>query len=66
MDTLATLTAKYQASLSFDIQGGCVAASERTQILLAFVQEVTYRQSAAVNDEITANQLLTYTYQNYP
>jgi len=66
MDTLATLTAKYQTSLAFDIQGGCVAASQRTQILLAFVQEVTYRQSAAVNDEVTANQLLTFTYQNYP
>jgi hypothetical protein len=65
MDTLQTLYAKYLASLGFDIQGGCTAASERTQILLAFVQEVTYRQSAQVNDEVTANQLLTFTYQNY-
>jgi hypothetical protein len=65
MDTLETLYAKYLASLGFDIAGGCTSASERTQILLAFYQEVVYRQSAAVNDEVTANQLLTFTYQNY-
>lgn len=65
MDTLETLYAKYLASLGFDIKGGCTAASERTQILLAFVQEVSYRQSSAVNDEITADQLLRFTYQNY-
>jgi hypothetical protein len=65
MDTLETLNAKYLASLGFDIQGGCTSASQRTQILLAFIQEVTFRQSAAVNDEVTANQLLTFTYQNY-
>jgi hypothetical protein len=65
MDTVQSLYNKYLASLGFDIQGGCTVASEKTQILLAFYQEVLYRQSTAVNDEITANQLLTYTYQNY-
>jgi hypothetical protein len=65
MDTLDTLNAKYLFSLGFDIQGGCTSASERTQILLAFIQEVTFRLSSAVNDEVTANQLLTFTYQNY-
>ena len=65
MDTTQTLYDKYLASLGWDIQGGCVAASEKTQTLLAFYQEVLYRQSNAVNDEVTANQLLTYTYQNY-
>lgn len=65
MDTPQTLYDKYLASLGWDIQGGCVAASEKTQTLLAFYQEVLYRQSSAVNDEVTANQLLTYTYQNY-
>lgn len=65
MDTLETLYRKYLASLQFDIEGGCTSASERTQILLAFYQEVVYRQSSAVNDEVTANQLLTFTYQNY-
>ena len=65
MDSLATLTDKYQASLAFDITGGCYSASMKTQTLLAFVQEVTFRQSTEVNDEVTANQLLTYTYQNY-
>jgi hypothetical protein len=65
MDTLETLNAKYLSSLGFDIQGGCTSASERTQILLAFIQEVTFRQSSAVNDQVTANQLLTFTYQNY-
>jgi len=65
MDTVETLYAKYLASLGFDIQGGCTVASPRTQTLLAFYQEVQYRQSAQVNDEVTANQLLTYTYQNY-
>lgn len=65
MDTAETLYAKYLASLGWDIKGGCAAASTKTQILLAFYQEVIYRQSAAVNDEVTANQLLTFTFQNY-
>lgn len=65
MDTPQTLYAKYLASLKFDIQGGCTDASIKTQTLLAFYQEVLYRQSSAVNDEVTADQLLTYTYQNY-
>jgi len=65
MDTVETLYGKYLASLGFDIQGGCTAASIKTQTLLAFCQEVVYRQSGAVNDDVTANQLLTFTYQNY-
>jgi hypothetical protein len=65
MDTTQTLYDKYLASLGWDIQGGCTAPSLKTQTLLAFYQEVTYRQSNAVNDQVTANQLLTYTYQNY-
>lgn len=65
MDTPATLYDKYLQSLSFDVQGGCTSASLKTQTLLAFYQEVIYRQSSAVNDQVTANQLLTYTYQNY-
>lgn len=65
MDTLQTLYDKYIASQKFDIQGGCVTPSLRTQTLLAFYQEVQYRQSGAVNDTVTANQLLSYTYQNY-
>lgn len=65
MDTTETLYAKYLASLGFDIEGGCTVPSNRTQILLAFYQEVLYRQSGNVNDEVTANQLLTFTYQNY-
>jgi len=65
MDTIETLNQKYLASLGFDIQGGCTTASQQTQILLAFVQEVTFRQSLAVDDQVTANQLLTFTYQNY-
>ena len=65
MDTAETLYGKYLASLGFDIQGGCTAASVKTQTLLALYQEVLYRQSAAVSDEVTANQLLTFTYQNY-
>lgn len=65
MDTVETLYGKYLASLGFDIQGGCTAASIKTQTLLAFYQEVVYRQSGAVNDDVTANQLLTFTYQNY-
>jgi hypothetical protein len=50
MDTVQTLYDKYLASLGWDIQGGCVAPSQKTQTLLAFYQEVLYRQSAAVND----------------
>jgi hypothetical protein len=65
MDTLASLSQKYQDSLASDILGGCYTASMQTQTLLAFVQEVIFRQSASVNDVVTANQLLTYTYQNY-
>ena len=65
MDTPSTLYDKYLQSLSFDIQGGCTSASQKTQILLAFYQEVEYRLSGNVNDEVTANQLLTFTYQNY-
>jgi hypothetical protein len=65
MDTVETLYGKYLASLGFDIQGGCTAASIKTQTLLAFYQEVVFRQSGAVNDNVTANQLLTFTYQNY-
>lgn len=65
MDTTETLYGKYLTSLGFDIQGGCTAASIKTQTLLAFYQEVVYRQSGNVNDQVTANQLLTYTYQNY-
>jgi hypothetical protein len=66
MDTVESLYNKYLASLSFDVSNGCVGASEQTQTLLAFYQEVLYRQSSAVDDQVTANQLLTYTYQNYP
>jgi hypothetical protein len=65
MDTTATLYAKYIASLQFDVMGGCTTPSAKTQTLLAFYQEVLYRQSVQVNDEVTANQLLTYTYHNY-
>jgi hypothetical protein len=65
MDTTTSLYEKYLQSLSFDIQGGCTAASVKTQTLLAFYQEVLYRLSLAVNDEVTANQLLTFTFQNY-
>ena len=65
MDTPQSLYDKYIASQKFDIQGGCVTPSLRTQILLAFYQEVQYRLSGAVNDTVTANQLLSYTYQNY-
>jgi hypothetical protein len=65
MDTPATLYNKYLASLQFDIQGGCSSASQMTQTLLAFYQEVLYRQSSAVSDQVTANQLLTFTFENY-
>jgi hypothetical protein len=65
MDTPETLYNKYLASLQFDIQGGCTSASQVTQTLLAFYQEVLYRQSAAVSDQVTANQLLTFTFENY-
>lgn len=65
MDTTATLYEKYINCLQFDIQGGCTSPSLKTQTLLAFYQEVLYRQSSAVNDQVTANQLLTFTYQNY-
>jgi hypothetical protein len=65
MDTPTTLYGKYLASLGFDIQGGCTVPSDRTQTLLAFYQEVLFRQSVQVNDDVTANQLITFTYQNY-
>jgi len=65
MDTPTTLYNKYLESLQFDIQGGCSSASQTTQILLAFHQEVLFRQSSAVNDQVTANQLLTFTFENY-
>lgn len=65
MDTAQSLYEKYIASLQFDIWGGCTAPSVRTQTLLAFYQEVLFRQSAQVGDEVTANQLLTFTYNNY-
>jgi hypothetical protein len=65
MDTAGTLYNKYLASQSFDIAGGCLTPSLKTQILLAFYQEVLYRQSSAVNDTVTANQLLAFTYENY-
>jgi hypothetical protein len=65
MDTVQTLYQKYVHSLQNDIQRGCATLSEKTQQLLAFYQEVQYRQSAQVNDTVTADQLLEYTYQNY-
>lgn len=65
MDTVQTLYNKYIVSLNFDIEGGCVSPSQKTQTLLAFYQEVIYRQSSAVQDQVTANQLLKYTYENY-
>jgi hypothetical protein len=65
MDTLQSLYEKYIDSLQNDIQRGCVMLSNKTQELLAFYQEVQYRQSAVVNDIVTANMLLTYTYNNY-
>ena len=65
MDSISSLYQKYLNSLSDDIQRGCVAFSLKTQILLAFYQEVFYRQSASINDTVTADNLLTYTYQNY-
>jgi hypothetical protein len=65
MDTIQTLYEKYLHSQQNDIERGCVVLSLRTQILLAFVQEVEYRQSAVVNDAVTANMLLTYTANNY-
>jgi hypothetical protein len=65
MDTVQSLYEKYIASLHFDVMGGCNTPSQRTQTLLAFYQEVQYRQSAQVNDGVTANQLLTFTYNNY-
>lgn len=65
MDTQQSLYKKYLDSLADDIKRGCVSFSIRTQILLAFYQEVEFRLSGAVNDQVTADQLLTYTYQNY-
>jgi hypothetical protein len=65
MDSIESLYQKYLNNLADDIKKGCVSFSIRTQILLAFYQEVAFRQSAAVADNVTADQLLTYTYQNY-
>lgn len=65
MDTNQSLYNKYLNSLQQDILNGRITYSEQTQILLAFYQEVLYRQNANINDTITANQLLTYTHQNY-
>jgi len=65
MDTVDSLYIKYLNSQANDIQNGCATSSVRTQTLLAFYQEVLYRQSALVDDTVTANQLLTYTHQNY-
>jgi acyl-CoA hydrolase len=65
MDTVASLYEKFIHSQLDDIQNGCAQSSVKTQTLLAFYQEVVYRQSAAVDDTLTANQLLTYTHQNY-
>jgi hypothetical protein len=65
MDSISSLYQKYLDSLLDDIQRGCVSFSLKTQVLLAFYQEVSFRQSSAVNDTVTANNLLTYTYQNY-
>ena len=65
MDTIETLYQKYLDSLQDDIARGNVVFSLRTQALLAFYQEVAFRQSAAVEDDVTANLLLTYTANNY-
>lgn len=65
MDTAETLYKKYIASLGFDIQSGCAVPSITTQVLLAFYQEVLYRQSSAVDDTVTADQLLRFTFENY-
>jgi len=65
MDTTESLYQKYLNSQADDILNGCATSSLKTQTLLAFYQEVLYRQSALVDDTVTANQLLTYTYQNY-
>lgn len=65
MDTVQSLYDKYIASLNNDIAGGCVRPSRATNELLAFYQEVLFRLSGQVNDEVTANQLLTYTKENY-
>ena len=65
MDTVQSLYEKFLNSQANDIQNGCATSSVKTQTLLAFYQEVLYRQSAAVGDTLTANQLLTYTHQNY-
>ncbi len=65
MDTIESLYQKYVNSLQHDIERGCAGLTDKTQQLLAFYQEVQYRQSAQVNDTVTADQLLEYTYQNY-
>lgn len=65
MDTEESLYKKYLASLRYDVEKGCVKPSITTQTLLAFYQEVKYRLSSAVSDQVTADQLLTYTAENY-
>jgi hypothetical protein len=65
MDTVEQLYEKYLLSLQNDIARGCVSCSIKTQTLLAFYQEVVFRQSAMVNDNVTAEILLTYTANNY-
>ena len=65
MDTIESLYEKYIKSLENDIERGCVVFSIRTQALLAFYQEVQYRMSVDINDEVTANTLLEYTGNNY-
>ena len=65
MDTASSLYQKYIKSLSNDISIGCVTPSDSTTQLLAFYQEVVFRQSSQVDDQVTANQILTYTYLNY-
>jgi hypothetical protein len=65
MDTLQELYNKYIRSLQNDFARGCAGATVRTQQLLAFYQEAAYRLSEQVNDEVTANTLLTYTHNNY-
>lgn len=65
MDTNQSLYNKYLNSLQQDILNGRITYSALTQTLLAFYQEVLYRQNPNIDDTVTANQLLTYTYQNY-
>lgn len=65
MDTVEELYTKFLNSQANDIQNGCATSSVKTQTLWAFYQEVLFRQSSLIDDTVTANQLLTYTHQNY-